>query len=272
VANAGPSTVTLTIQQVGDVTRWRFSSAAGRAVGYDVSVYVYRGVMVDTGFHRARAALAAALSSASIRGVVVTHWHEDHAGNVALVASRGIPLLIRADTEATLRERPSMQLYRHLIWGQPPLIRGDIARFESDEIECLHTPGHSDDHQVVWFPETRTLFSGDLWLGVRSRILNIAEDPYRIIESLRRAADLRPERMFDAHRGPVTKPADALLARADWLQETLDEIARQLQAGRSDRAIVKELLGGEEAASIVSFGEYSRRNLVRAVRQRVVGK
>jgi glyoxylase-like metal-dependent hydrolase (beta-lactamase superfamily II) len=261
--------VTLIVQQFADVTRWRMSSAAGRAVGYDVSAYVYRGVMIDTGLHHARRALDAAMAAVAIRGVVVTHWHEDHAGNVALLASRGVPMIMRDDTAAVLRRRPSIQLYRHVIWGRPPAL-AEVARFECDELECIHTPGHSEDHQIVWFPETRTLFSGDLWLGIRSRIVHVAEDPYLIVESLRRTAALGPERMFDAHRGAVTKPVDALLARADWLSGTLDEIARQVAAGRSDETIVKQLLGGEEAASVVSFGEYSRRNLVRSVRRRLL--
>jgi glyoxylase-like metal-dependent hydrolase (beta-lactamase superfamily II) len=261
--------VTLVVERFGDVTRWRMSSTAGRAVGYDVSAYVYRGVMIDTGLHHARRALGATMATAAIRGVVITHWHEDHAGNAALLATRGVPMIVRDDTAAMLRRRPSIQIYRHLIWGRPPALEGGIAPFECDELVCIHTPGHSEDHQVVWFPETRTLFCGDLWLGIRSRIVHVAEDPYLIVESLRRTAALRPERMFDAHRGAVTKPVDALLARADWLSGTLHEIERQVAAGRSDEIIVKELLGGEEAAALVSLGEYSRRNLVRAVRKRV---
>src|SRR5262249_6147464 len=166
------------------------SSPAGRAVGYDVSVYVYRGVMIDTGFHRAQRPLLEAVARADIHGVVLTHWHEDHAGNTAVLARLGLPFLMRADTEATLRQRPSIQLYRHLVWGRPPALRDELERFTSDQIACIHTPGHSDDHQIVWFPETRTLFSGDLWLGVRSRVFNVAEDPYRIVESLRVAAAL----------------------------------------------------------------------------------
>jgi hypothetical protein len=39
--------------------------------------------------------------------------------------------------------------------------------------------------------------------------------------------------------------------------------------GFSDRQIVKEVLGGEEMAAIASRGDYSRRNLVKAVRRRV---
>ena len=261
--------MTLAVEQLGDVTRWRMSSVAGRAARITVSAYVYRGVLIDTGFHRARRPFADALSSIAIRGAVVTHSHEDHAGNVALLARRGVPLLLEPGTEATLRARPSIQLYRRLIWGRPPALRDDIIPFTADDLACIHTPGHSRDHRVVWFPDTRTLFSGDLWLGVRSRVLHSSEDPYRIVDSLRRVAALGPVRMFDAHRGAVSGPAAALEARADWLARTLDDIARQITAGRGDGEILRATLGGEEIAGVISRGEYSRRNLVAAVRRRI---
>ncbi len=260
--------MTLAIEQLGDVTRWRMSSVAGRAARISVSAYVYRGVMIDTGFHHARRALADAMSSTAIRGVVVTHWHEDHAGNVSLLVRRGLGMWLAPKTEAVLRARPTIQLYRRLIWGRPPALHGEVVPFSADEFECIHTPGHCEDHQVVWFPDTRTLFSGDLWLGVRSRVFHLSEDPYRIVETLRHVAALQPSRMFDAHRGLVTDPAAALSARADWLSRTVDDIARQIAAGRSDGEILRTELGGEEMAAFVSRGEYSRRNLIAAIRRR----
>src|SRR5262249_61740683 len=133
------------------------------------------------------------------------------------------------------RARPKIQLYRRLVWGRPPALRGDVVPFSSDEFECIHTPGHCDDHHVVWFPDTRTLFSGDLWLGVRSRVFHLSEDPYQIVGTLRHVAALQPARMFDAHRGLVTAPAESLIARADWLTRTLDDIAEQIAAGARPR-------------------------------------
>jgi glyoxylase-like metal-dependent hydrolase (beta-lactamase superfamily II) len=135
-------------------------------------------------------------------------------------------------------------------------------------MQTLHTPGHSTDHQVVWDPETGTLFSGDLWLGVRARILHSTENPYEIVDSLRRVRDLNPARMFDAHRGPVANPVNAIGAKIDWLTATIGEIERRVRSGQSDGAIVRDVLGGEEIGALISHGDYARRNLVKAVRRR----
>jgi glyoxylase-like metal-dependent hydrolase (beta-lactamase superfamily II) len=232
-----------------------------------VSAYVIRGVMIDTGFHQARSAVIDAVRSLGVRGVIVTHWHEDHAGNVAMLADRGIPVLMRPDTEATLRERPTIQLYRRVFWGHPPALATALTPFDPSGLESVHTPGHSSDHQIVWDPETRTLFSGDLWLGVRARVLHSTEDPYVLLDSLRRASGLQPARMFDAHRGLVDRPVEALEAKIRWLEDTMREIERRVTEGWSDRAIVQRVLGGEEIAAVISVGDYARRNLVRAVRR-----
>src|SRR6185437_12232170 len=110
----------------------------------------------------------------------------------------------------------------------------------------------------------------DLWLGVRSRVLHATEDPYEIVESLRRIAALAPSRMFDSHRGLVERPAEAIAAKIDWMSATMHEIEHRILEGWTDRAIVARVLGGEEKAAYVSGGDYSRRNLVRAIRRRLM--
>ncbi|HEX3865541.1 MAG TPA: MBL fold metallo-hydrolase, partial [Gemmatimonadaceae bacterium] len=158
-------------ERFGDVARLRMTSRCSVAVGLDVSAYVVRGVMIDTGFNHARRAMAEAVESLGVRAAIVTHWHEDHAGNVELLARRGLPLLLRADTERIVRAPRPIQLYRRLVWGsQRPLV-SPVAVPDVHDLECVHTPGHSIDHQVVFDRQTGTLFSGDLWLGVRARIV-----------------------------------------------------------------------------------------------------
>ena len=249
--------MSLRLEAYGDVIRLRMQSLGSRAVGLDVSAYVMRGVMIDSGFHRVRRALVEAAAASGVRALVVTHWHEDHAGNVNALAARGLPIFMRAETEATLRARPYIQLYRRVVWGYgPALAHPAYAPAHGPAgFQCIHTPGHSTDHQVVWDGETGTVFSGDLWLGVRSRVLHASEDPYLILQSLRTIRALSPDRMFDAHRGSILRPGDAIDAKIQWLGDTLQTVARRVSDGWSDRAIVQQVLGGEELAAFVSRGD-----------------
>jgi glyoxylase-like metal-dependent hydrolase (beta-lactamase superfamily II) len=257
----------LAVERHGDVIRLRMSSAGGRALGIGVSAYVIDGVMIDSGFPHVERELLRATRELRVHGVIVTHWHEDHAGNVASLAASGLTIGARDETLRVLRSRPAIQLYRQVIWGRPPRLGGDPTTFDRDALETIHTPGHTHDHQVVWDPRTRTLFSGDLWLGVRARIVHFDEDPYQIIESLRVVMALEPARMFDAHRGEVLAPVDAIRAKIEWLGGALADIEQRVRQGWSDGEIVRRVLGGEEAAALVSRGSYSRRNLVRAARR-----
>lgn len=138
---------------------------------------------------------------------------------------------------------------------------------EDNRLRVIHTPGHTSDHHVVWDEERATLFSGDLFLGVKVRATFPDEHPRQLVDSLRRVAALRPERMFDAHRGAVREPANALLAKADWLDETITRIEAKIDAGWSDRAIRVHVLGRESVVGVISGGEYSKLTMVRAVRR-----
>lgn len=123
------------------------------------------------------------------------------------------------------------------------------------------------DHQVVWDPSTRTIFSGDLWLGTGVRVMHASEKPYQIIESLRRVAALNPARMFDAHRGLVEPATNAIERRIDWLGQSIAKIERCIDDGLDDAEITKRVLGSDLGFRIATQGEYTARNFVRAVRR-----
>jgi glyoxylase-like metal-dependent hydrolase (beta-lactamase superfamily II) len=256
----------LQITQLGHVTRLRMFTWRSKLAGLDVSAYVLRGVMIDTGFPRAWPDLEHALSELRLRGAIVTHGHEDHAGNAPYLAARAVPLHLAPLTERTLRARPEILPYRRIIWGRPPVLDALVIPFATSPLEFIPTPGHSDDHHIVWDAETETVFSGDLWLGVRSRAMHHHEDPRRIIESLERVAALRPKHLFDAHRGEIGTPREAIQAKIAFMKDAIGAIERRIAEGWSDRAILNAVLGGEERAGYVSAGEYARINFVRAVR------
>ncbi len=256
------------IQRFGDVERIRLASWGSRIAGMDVSAYLVHGVLIDSGFPHAHHELTRFLKERPIVGAMLTHYHEDHAGNTQLLAARGTPVAMHKLTRERLEEAARIRLYRRVVWGTPPPLTSPLREFASEApLEFVHTPGHSTDHQIVWDPGTATLFSGDLWLGVRATVMHESENPFRIVESLRTVLALTPERMFDAHRGPVRDPVAAITAKIGYLEDTIASIAAKQAAGWSDRAILRRLLGGDERVAIASAGEYSRMNFVRAVRR-----
>jgi len=251
------------------VTEWRFSSLGSRVAGYGASAFLTDdGVLIDTGIPACGAEFESLLDTSSVRGAIITHHHEDHAGNVERLADRGVPIWIAADTRPFLASVERIGAYRRFTWHSMPRLRSPVVPYDTGDVTVLPTPGHCADHHAVWHAATRTLFSGDLFLGVAVRIAHHAEDPWAMIDSLERMAALEPARMFCAHRGLVTEPAGALLAKAEWIRRMIDTLQQRIDAGDSDHTILRTVLGGESVAGWASGGEYSSRNLVRRVRER----
>ncbi|MBC7790255.1 MAG: MBL fold metallo-hydrolase [Anaerolineae bacterium] len=254
------------LETVGHVVRIAMSTRWSRAFGYSVSAYLTRGVLIDTGFPDVRADLTALLERVKPSGVILTHHHEDHAGNLDSVVRKKLPLSASPLTLAALQPAERAGMYRRIVWGTMQSLRQVSPVFEHDTMTLIHTPGHSADHHVVWDADRETLFAADLFLGVKVRVARPGEDPRALARSLRAAAALQPRTMFDAHRGLVENPVSALNAKADWLDGMVAAIDSKIAAGQSDAAITREVLGKEDYVGYFSGGDLSKRNFVRAVR------
>ncbi|MEP6619524.1 MAG: MBL fold metallo-hydrolase [bacterium] len=248
-----------------DVLQLRASSWRGRAVGYDVSMFVLRGVLIDSAFPRVNREVMGAVGEIAPRGAIITHWHEDHAGNAAQLASEGVPLRMHAGCEATLRARPPIRAYRRIVWGRSSRLAAPLTRFDPAPLQVIDTPGHSKDHVVVWDAERGIVASGDLFLGVKVRVAHAHERPSILVKSLRAVAALEPRLLLDAHRGPLLNATALLRAKIDWMEETIGSISTLHACGASEHEIARRVLGREDLTGVVSLGEYSRASLVHAV-------
>jgi endoribonuclease LACTB2 len=253
------------IETHGDVLRVHFTSRRSDAVGYGVSVYLVRDLIVDTGFPDARDHFERLLEEVRPQGIVLTHQHEDHAGNMAMAAQRGLPVYGASETLDAIRAPERAGFYRRFVWGRMAALRIPVFRFEPGELQLVHLPGHSSDHHGVWDPDRETLFAGDLFLGVRVKVARPNEDVRLLAKSLREAQRLAPKTMFDSHRGLVPDPVAALTAKGDWLDETIGRIDDLAAEGLGERKIRDQVLGPEDWIARASFGDLSKLNFVRSV-------
>lgn len=233
--------------------------------GLTVSCYLVRGVLVDCGFPEVGDEVSRLLDQERLRGVIVTHLHEDHAGNIEAVARRGIPIAAHPETLAYARAPESIALYRRFMWGAARPLVSPVTPFDPEDVEVIHAPGHSPDHLVAWDAETRTLFTADLFLGVKVRVAHENERPRQLVASLKRVLALEPQRVFDAHRGPVPDPVGALRAKLAWMEATIGCVEARAREGVPAPRIAREVLGAKDLNDYFSAGEYSRVNFVQAV-------
>ncbi len=250
----------------GDVTELRCTTWRSRSVGFRVSAFLVRGVLVDTSFPDCAGALARFIATARPDGCLVTHFHEDHSGGVAAVASAGVPVWMNERTADRVRQPARIGFYRRYTWGAPSPVGAFTPFTPPGSLACIATPGHSDDHHVVWDSETGTLFGGDLFIGVKVRGSHASEQPRVLVRSLRRVIALRPARLFDAHRGLVENPVDLLTAKADWLEQTIASIDDLIAKGLDDTAIARRVLGNDWFSRAFTAGDYTMRNFVHSVR------
>ena len=243
-------------------------------MGYDVSAYVVRNTLIDTAFHHLGPDLAAWLDWRPPDGVIVSHSHEDHAGNVALVARRGFSIWMSADTLARVRTPAPILPYRRWCWGSQPPLAATPSPYEHPKLVTIHTPGHSADHHVVWDIDSDTVFGADLFLGVKVRVSHPwpRENVRQQIASLRRVIALAPRRYFDAHRGVVKDPGGQLTAKANWMEDTIARVDDLAAKGWDDAAIQRSVLGRETLIGLVTGGDYSRRNWVGSARGSRLGR
>lgn len=201
--------------------------------------------VVDTGPPGAAEQIAAAVRGlghdpGDVRRVLLTHFHEDHVGSAAEIATWGeVRVLAHGADAPYIRgaaigpppeladwERPILERVRAQLPGEPAAPVGvDVELEDGDPVDgvaadgarAIAVPGHTPGSVALYLPGPRVLFTGDtvarspqgqVMLGVFNA------DPPRAADSLRRLAELDAEVACFGHGDPVTGDAAAHLRAA----------------------------------------------------------
>lgn len=191
---------------------------------------------------RTRAFLAAIeqVSTQPVRTLVNTHHHGDHTfGNYLLP---GATIVGQERSRAALQAwglPRSAPYWTEVEWGNielaPPFLTFETSlNLYVDDLRCevrhLGNPAHTDNDAIVWIPERKVLFAGDLVFNGGTPFV-LQGSVAGAIETLSDLAELDPEVVVPGH-GQVAGP-ELFGAARSYLEFVQDVAAQGVAAGVS---------------------------------------
>lgn len=234
------------------------------------SCYLVDETLIDSCHSHAGRIVKQLVQRLTIAQVVLTHYHEDHSGNAALVGSvKKIPVYGHPLTGLKLKKGFGIHPYQHIIWGksQPlnlvsisgPMACGNLT------LEPIHTPGHSPDHLVYYVAKEGWLFSGDLFLSSRIRYFRSDEDIAKTISSLKKALELDFDALFCTHNPKPVGGKEKLRLKLNFLEDLYGEIGRMVMKGVDPGQIIKYFKRSEaRGVKLFTLGDVSYENMIRS--------
>lgn len=238
--------------------------------GLTSSCIIYRlgETIIDTGPSREWQTVKTYLQEKQIQQALITHHHEDHAGNGGRVEEEfDARIMGHGLGHQWLKKGFSISLARQAVWGSiskvtPQLFPESLVTDNNIELQPIYMPGHAADMTSIFAPEHGWLFSGDLYIASSVKYMSRDEDFCQHIESLQKALNLDFEQLFCAHRGIIDDGKAALAKKLDFLLSLREEVAHLYHKGLSPRAIRLQLLGKEDPVSYSSEFYLSKQNVI----------
>lgn len=203
-----------------------------------------------------------------IERVVLTHHHEDHAGNAVRIKKHlGVPVLAPEESLDPLAEGFPVEWYRRVVWGVPDSVAAHpvpetLPLGPDGHLQCIAAPGHTKDMTCYLVPEKGWLFTADLFVARKPRYLRGDEDLPQLIESIRNVLTYDFDTLFCGHRGVIKDGRQALRDKLLYLEALCAVVRRRHDSGESVQHITKQMLGRDGLLSWLSGGDFSKRNMV----------
>lgn len=231
-------------------------------------------VIIDTSIilhARKHHELLTADNKAPIKYIILTHGHGDHTG--------GVPLWKQAETQIIAQNnhvefmhyqtrlasfyarRNAAQFGLNIPepgkWAgnygatiQPTILFDDKYEFTLGGVkfEIYSAPSETYDHLMVWVPQYKALFTGDVYYESFPNIYTLRGTEPRwaldYVNSLNKALGFKPELVLPSHGFPIRGNDEVtrrLTRYRDAIQYVHDEVVKGMNAGKSVYALMREI-------------------------------
>ncbi|PWA12234.1 MBL fold metallo-hydrolase [Pueribacillus theae] len=238
-----------------------------------VYFYVIDGMLIDTGPANSQHESIPFFQENEIDFVSLTHSHEDHCGLGAWLVNQGLRIYAHKKAVEGCSKPGEYPEYRQVAWGLrkegfqvEPL--NNAVHSRSMKWEIIETPGHADDHIVFYNRENGLLFSGDLFVAPKTKLIMRHESIPEMMNSINRVLAYDFEAMFCGHAGYVANGKQLLKRKLDDLEIKKEEILELYKKGYSITEIDQTLFPKNQTTIQLvnaSEHEFSSEHIVRSM-------
>lgn len=240
--------------------------------GVRLNVYVFEvdGLLIDTGAQSLHKQFRPFFESIDVDKVIITHNHEDHTGGAAYLQQQmNLPIFINEMSTGACKQKANYPLYRQLFWGKrmpfEALPLGATFESRHAQWDVIATPGHAADHVALFNRATRQLFTGDLYVTPKTKVVLREESIPTTIASLQRVLTYEFDEVFCCHAGYVRDGRAALQQKLDYLLDLRTRIQTLREEGLSVQEISDHLFGKSYPIVRFSRGEWDSKHIVTSI-------
>jgi len=235
----------------------------------DVFVYVVDGLLIDTGPSKFSKEFGDFFSGKHIEQVVLTHHHEDHSGNAALLQKKGMPVYVHDSALPFCRKPASLPMYRLFFWGRrkkfSPTPLSNTVQTKNKTIQVIETPGHSFDHIALYDAGEGAIYTGDLFVTPKTKLCLRWENACEVMDSLEKLLELDFQTVFCSHAGIIKNGRELLKMKLDYLENLQGEVLQLHNSGWDIGSIAKKYFPKTAILKYLSFNEWSSEHLVKSL-------
>ncbi|WP_397540168.1 MBL fold metallo-hydrolase [Rummeliibacillus pycnus] len=241
-----------------------------QGVTLNVYSYVTDGILIDTGGKRLQKQFAPFLLEQDYDQAWITHHHEDHTGGAAFIMeTRNVPVFIHKMSIEEAKGKPDYPLYRQLFWGRRKAFEAlpfsDTMKSRSATWDIIETPGHSNDHLAFLNRQTGQLFTGDLYVTPKTKVIMQDESIPTIINSLERVLTYDFEDVFCQHAGLVQNGRKLLIQKKEYLEDIQHQVLKLHDEGYSNKEIQQKLFPRKYPITTFSSGDWDSLHIIESV-------
>ncbi|MEH7252889.1 MBL fold metallo-hydrolase [Neobacillus niacini] len=240
--------------------------------GVSLNVYCYfvDGVLIDTGSQSLHKYFEAFIDETDFDQVMISHFHEDHTGCAAYIEkTKKLPIYLNEKTIDYCKNRADYPLYRQLFWGKRKPFHAkpipEMFTSRNSTWDVIDTPGHAFDHKAFYNRETGQLFTGDLFVSERTKVVLAEESILEIIESLERVLTYDFQDVFCSHAGLLEDGRAALERKRDYLLFIQDKVLAFHEEGYTSEEIRNKLFSKKYPIVKFSGGEWDSLHIVTSI-------